>query len=187
MHLDVRSLSSHRPTRAAVRPAMLALGLAIAGAAPATAACKGAELKPVDSVSLGGSTWSVRYKCWNSCGVTSSSGPLIEEVTLIGRYDMLHCRSRCSARNDCYAVSYHDTTVVVDGREERARVCRLWGRGEVETVNVSPVPGRPYDFQVVCVKNFDPTLPWQRGLDLDKFQQDQQRPGVPGPSVPTKP
>ena len=162
--------------------------LAAAGApAPANAACKSAELTQVDTVSLGGSTWKVGYVCWNNCGVTKSSAPLIEEILLVGETEMFYCRARCSGHSDCYSVSYHDTVVWQDGREQRARVCRLWGRGDIETVDTLPPPGRPFDYTVVCRQTRDQTPPWQRGLDLDKFHQDQQRPGVPRPGVPLKP
>jgi hypothetical protein len=161
--------------------------LAAAGApAPANAACKGPELRPVDTVSLGGSTWEVGYVCWNNCQVTHATATLIEEVTLIDRFDRFHCRSRCSARDDCYGVSYRDRTVIVDGRAVLARICQLWGRGEVPTVDSGP-PAAPGEATVYCRRLRDQTPPWQKGLDLDRFHQDQQRPGVPRPQVPTKP
>lgn len=176
------------PTSATCRRALLmtfAIFAAAGAPAPANAACKGPELTQVDTVSLGGSTWKVGYVCWNNCQVTHARATLIEEVTLIGRFDMLHCRSRCSAHADCYGVSYRDTTVIVDGRAVPARICRIWGRGEVPTVDSGP-PASPEQATVYCRRLRDHTPPWEKGLDLDKFQPDQYRPGVPGPSVPKK-
>jgi hypothetical protein len=182
----------HDPPHRQSRPRVgVVLGLLLAGmlataAAPASAACKGPELQTSDMVSLGGSTWTVGYTCYNNCQVTHATATLIEEVTLIGRFDMLHCRSRCSAHADCYAVSYRDTTVIVDGRAVPARICRIWGRGEVPTVDSGP-PAKPGEATVYCRRLRDHTPPWQKGLDLDTLQQDQGRSGLPGPSLPKKP
>jgi hypothetical protein len=48
-------------------------------------------------------------------------------------------------------------------------------------------PAKPGEATVYCRRLRDHTPPWQKGLDLDKFQQDQGRPGLTGPSLPKKP
>lgn len=162
--------------------------LAAAGAAaPAGAECSGPDLTMIDTVARGGSTWPVKYVCRNNCAVQSATAPVIEEVWLYDRYEMLHCRSRCSARPDCAAVAWRDTTVLHGGEFVRARICVLYGRGGSLTTTDYTSP-RPINYTVVCQAVTGDRNAWgQDGVDRPGIPRDQYRPGVPGPSVPKKP
>ena len=178
--------SSARRMRGAWISAVAAASL-FGAASPGNAACSGPDLSVADTASLGGSTWQVPYICKNNCAVQSASAPVIDEIWLYDIREWIHCRSRCSARRDCYAVAWRDTLVLHEGRFVRARICVLYGRtGSLTTTDHRE--SNPMNYSVVCQRVAGDNKVWgQDGLDRPGVQQDQHRPGVPGPSVPTKP
>lgn len=172
-------------SRAASYRAAAGLALALAafagGAAPVAAACSGPNLT-VNRANA------VDYVCQVRCGADKGGAARLLVTRDRPGHDATPCMDLCDAWVGCRAISFEFLTETgSDGRVYQTTVCYIWGEGEIAISDRAGEPSPRARQPGVCYRRWAPSRDRRLQIDVDRLQQDQMRPGIPGPTVPKKP
>lgn len=141
---------------------------------PAAAACAGPNLT-IQRANA------VDYVCRANCGAIPNA--LLAATHNFDGHDARPCMDLCDSRADCRSISFEFYYV---GDTPMMR-CFIWREGELTTYDRVD-DARPRTRQPgVCQRRWAPSRDPRLQLDTERLQQDQYRPGLPGPGVPKKP
>jgi hypothetical protein len=154
-------------------PAVLALAALFGAAAPAAAECTGMRLT-INRANA------IDYVCRANCAAVPSR-TLLASRDYAG-HDARMCMDLCDERAGCRAISFE---FIYTGDTMMTR-CQLWGEGELATYDLGVYTPRMRQ-PGVCYRRWAPSRDPRLQQDFDRLQQDQHRPGVPGPGLPKKP
>jgi len=158
---------------ARMAPAVLALAALFGAAAPAAAECTGFR-------STMNRPRAIDYVCRANCAAVPSKS-LLASRDYEG-HDAVFCMDLCDSRTGCAAISFD---FIYTGTTPMTR-CNLWGAGELATFDYGVY--RPRTRQPgVCYRRYAPSRDVRIQQDFGRLQPDRRRPGVAGPSLPTKP
>lgn len=165
-----------------------ALGVLIFGFALALPMAAAAQCGSPMTVSTPG-VGHAYFKCYRWCVIERRDSPVLANLTFRGRDGFSNCLRSCRDTPGCQTVSVQDRFEMVDGVRVAVTYCTLYGAGEMPIASAYDVPRHiPGTNYYVCYPVPPPgRQPWHDATPPDKFQQDQYRPGVPRPTVPTKP
>lgn len=184
LNVALRNRSPRKPRRCADA----ALGVLMLGFATAMPTAAMAQCTSPITLSTAGANHAY-FKCYRWCVIARRDSPVLANLTFRSADGLNDCLARCRDTPGCSTVSVQGRFEMVDGVAVPVWQCTLYGAGEMPVASSSDVPRHvPGTSYYVCYPVPPPgRQPWHDATPPDKFQQDQFRPGVPGPSVPTGP
>lgn len=183
-NLDRASRFRRNRTRRRARAALGVLVFGLASALPMAAIAQCGSPVTVSTYGVG----HAYFKCYRWCVIARRDAPVLANLTFRGPDGLNDCFRRCRDTAGCQTVSVQSRFEMVDGARVGVWYCTLYGAGEMPIASAYDVPRHiPGTSYYVCYPVPPPgRQPWHDATPPDKFQQDQYRPGVPGPSAPKK-